>query len=98
MRPPVWMGARRLSADRRAAYRIRMRTNSISVILALALCVSFAAVAGAADRQPNIIFILADDLGWGDLACYGNKSIKTPHLDRMAKEGVRFTQAYAGST
>jgi len=49
-------------------------------------------------RKPNIIFILADDLGYGDLGCYGQKQIQTPHLDRMAAEGTRFTQFYAGST
>lgn len=48
--------------------------------------------------QPNIIFILADDLGYGDLACYGSEKINTPHLDRMSAEGTRFTQAYSGST
>lgn len=47
--------------------------------------------------KPNIIFILCDDLGYGDLACYGQKYIETPNLDRMAAEGMRFTQAYAGS-
>lgn len=51
----------------------------------------------AADR-PNVIFILADDLGYGDLGCYGQQLIQTPHLDRMAAEGMRFTQFYAGST
>jgi len=54
--------------------------------------------APTATRKPNIIFILADDLGYGDLGCYGQKRIRTPALDRMAAEGVRFTQAYAGST
>jgi arylsulfatase A-like enzyme len=49
-------------------------------------------------RQPNIIYFLADDLGYGDLGCYGQKRIQTPNLDRFATEGVRFTQAYAGST
>src|SRR6202007_1468573 len=48
--------------------------------------------------QPNIVFILADDLGYGDLGCYGQTKIRTPNLDRMAKQGMRFTQAYAGST
>ena len=49
-------------------------------------------------RKPNIIFILADDLGYGDLGCYGQKKIRTPNLDRLAAEGIRFTQAYSGST
>jgi len=48
-------------------------------------------------RQPNVIFILADDLGPGDLGCYGQKFIKTPHLDRMAAEGMRLTQHYCGN-
>lgn len=52
----------------------------------------------AADaRRPNVILIVADDLGYGELGCYGQKKIRTPHLDRMAKEGLRFTQFYAGS-
>jgi arylsulfatase A-like enzyme len=47
-------------------------------------------------RRPNVVFILADDLGYAHLGCYGQKIIQTPHLDRMAAEGLRFTQAYAG--
>jgi arylsulfatase len=48
-------------------------------------------------RRPNIIFIIADDLGWGDIGCYGQKIIRTPRLDQMAAEGVRFTQHYSGN-
>jgi arylsulfatase A-like enzyme len=53
---------------------------------------------GAVAAKPNIVFILADDLGYGDLGCYGQKQIKTPNLDRLASEGMRFTQAYSGAT
>jgi len=50
------------------------------------------------DRRPNILFILADDLGYGDLGCYGQSRIRTPYLDALAAAGTRFTDAYAGST
>jgi uncharacterized sulfatase len=69
--------------------------------LFFAVCIAAwvaASNATAAAPQPNIIFILADDLGYGDLGCYGQKKIQTPCLDRMAAEGMRFTQFYAGST
>lgn len=57
------------------------------------------AVASAAEasRPPNVIFILADDLGYAELGCYGQKKIRTPYLDRMAAQGMRFTQWYCGS-
>jgi arylsulfatase A-like enzyme len=51
-----------------------------------------------APRRPNIIFILADDLGYGDLGCYGQTRIKTPNLDKLATEGMKFTSFYAGCT
>ncbi len=51
-----------------------------------------------AAEKPNIIFILADDLGYADVGCYGQKLIQTPNLDELAKQGTRFTQFYAGST
>jgi uncharacterized sulfatase len=51
-----------------------------------------------AQSRPNVVFILADDLGYGDLGCYGQKRIRTPNIDRLAKEGLRFTDFYAGCT
>jgi arylsulfatase A-like enzyme len=62
--------------------------------LCIVLASLLALVAHAADK-PNIVFILADDLGWTDLGCYGSSFYETPNLDRLAKEGMRFTQAYA---
>ncbi len=56
------------------------------------------AMAGELAAKPNIVFIMADDLGYGDLGCYGQRLIRTPNLDRLAAEGMRFTQFYAGAT
>lgn len=64
---------------------------------AVVVLVAFAATLSA-QTKPNIIFIQADDLGYGDLSCYGQQKFKTPNIDRLAAEGVRFTQYYAGST
>jgi len=64
--------------------------------LLILLCL--AAPVLAAPLRPNLIWIMADDLGYAELGCYGQKVIQTPHLDRMAKEGMRFTQFYAGAT
>lgn len=62
------------------------------------LAVSALAQASQPAPRPNIIWIMADDLGYGDLGCYGQQRIKTPHIDRLAAEGMRFTDCYAGST
>lgn len=66
--------------------------------LSLDGCRTAAGQSSSGRRKPNIIYILADDLGYGDLGCYGQKQIKTPNLDKMAEDGMRFTQHYAGST
>jgi len=65
------------------------------LLILSAWCVSVASL--AAETRPNIIFIMADDLGYGDLGSYGQTVIQTPHLDQMAAEGLRFTDFYAGS-
>jgi arylsulfatase A-like enzyme len=65
-----------------------------AVVASFHLCIG---PASAALRPPNVIFIIADDLGYGDLGCYGQQRIRTPHLDRMAAEGMRFTQHYSGN-
>lgn len=49
-------------------------------------------------KRPNVVFILADDLGFGDLSCYGQEKFETPNIDKLAQEGMRFTQCYSGTT
>ncbi|MCZ2073395.1 MAG: sulfatase-like hydrolase/transferase [Bryobacterales bacterium] len=58
---------------------------------------SAAALTAARRRAPNVIFILMDDLGWADVGCNGSTFYETPHIDRLAREGVRFTNAYAAA-
>jgi arylsulfatase A len=65
------------------------------ILLTFALALDFGADAAA--RPPNIVIILADDLGYGDLGCYGHPTIRTPNLDRMAAEGMRFTDFYVAA-
>ncbi|MCI7311042.1 MAG: arylsulfatase [Prevotella sp.] len=71
--------------------------NQIHSTLALAVTALLPASALAAQKKPNIIYIMCDDMGYGDLGCYGQPFIHTPHIDRMASQGMLFTQAYAGS-
>lgn len=75
--------------------------NSITLIKIItffccSLCINCLYGKEIPENRPNIIFIMADDLGYGDLGCYGQKQIKTPNIDNLASEGTRFTQAYAG--
>ncbi|MCI0702262.1 MAG: sulfatase [Planctomycetia bacterium] len=63
-------------------------------LLALVCALAFSAPTLSAEKPPNIVLILADDLGYGDLGCYGNKKIKTPNIDKLAAEGTRFTSFY----
>src|SRR6266511_655893 len=81
--------------------------NALGLAIALALlgcprdiraqAPDLARLGARSQLKPNIIFILADDLGYGELGCYGQKKIRTPSLDRLAAQGMRFTQCYAGS-
>ena len=61
------------------------------------LAITPALACGQQSEKPNIIFVLCDDMGWGDLGCYGQQYISTPNIDRMAREGMQFMQAYCGS-
>jgi arylsulfatase A-like enzyme len=68
------------------------------LLLALVILCAPLRAAPAGDRpRPNIVFILLDDLGWGDLGCYGSDFHETPRMDQMAAEGLRFTAAYANA-
>jgi arylsulfatase A-like enzyme len=78
--------------------RINLVSIGIGLLVGSAILSGSPGRSSAADRPPNIVFMLGDDLGYGDLGCYGQTRIATPNLDRLAAEGVRFTQCYAGST
>lgn len=82
--------------------RLNLRRLAAAALVAGAtlatMAAGSAAQAPAGGKRPNIIYIMADDLGYGDVGCYGQQRIKTPNIDRLAKEGRRFTQFYAGDT
>jgi arylsulfatase A-like enzyme len=76
-----------------------MKTNKTGILLTALFFVLYTGVESFAQQtKPNIIFILADDMGYGDAGCYGSALIKTPNIDALAKSGIRFTDFYAGST
>jgi len=79
----------------------RLSLPAIAAVVASFVAETSSTLAGDGSAQasrPNLIWIMADDLGWGDLGCYGQQVIQTPHLDRMAADGLRFTSFYAGAT
>ena len=65
-----------------------------SMAAGLSVALGRSGLSAEAQRPPNMILIAADDLGWGDLGCYGHPHLKTPNLDRLARSGVAFTNAY----
>ncbi|MFG0296211.1 MAG: arylsulfatase [Maioricimonas sp. JB045] len=73
----------------------RFRRTLFPALALLTLLVTSPALAA---EKPNIVFVMADDMGYGDLGCYGQKQIQTPNIDRLAAEGMKFTDFYAGST
>ena len=85
-----------MSSRNRCAHRLSFVWRIAIIIVALWAAAS--PPVAADELRPNFVFILADDLGYGDLGCYGQEDIKTPHLDRLAAAGMRFTSWYAGST
>jgi arylsulfatase A-like enzyme len=77
---------------------LSLAAGSAAAMLPLAGCESQLAESRKPAKTPNIIFIMADDMGYGDLGCYGQKHIQTPNIDKLAEEGMRFTDCYTGST
>ncbi|WP_084708657.1 arylsulfatase [Hymenobacter norwichensis] len=82
----------------RTTYRLpRKAVRLLVLVLSMGGCLAFAQLNRPAKRPPNIIFIVADDLGYGDVSCYGQQRFQTPNIDRLATEGMKFTQGYAGT-
>jgi arylsulfatase A-like enzyme len=88
------------SSAQGAKPRRRGILSQLGVLLGLLDCMNLATLtpaAAMAPTRPNFIFVLIDDMGYGDLSCYGQADVKTPHLDRLAREGIRFSQFYVGA-
>jgi arylsulfatase A-like enzyme len=69
----------------------------LAIFLSLSFIITSCSTKKEDPVKPNIIYIMADDLGYGEIGCYGQKDIKTPNIDRLAEEGMKFTQHYSGS-
>lgn len=82
---------------RRHRSRPVARIAFVAAVLVFASACEFSVAISIANDKPNVVFILADDLGWSELGCYGNGFNETPNLDKLATEGMRFTQAYAAA-
>ncbi len=77
-----------------ACKRNTMNSRAAWIVVGLLLCVTSARAA----ERPNVVFVLTDDLGYSDVGCYGATKIKTPHIDRLASEGLRFTDFHTAAS
>ncbi len=73
---------------------LRIMKKTLLLASGFMLAVPFVQAQKNKDKKPNIVFILADDLGYGDLSCYGQEKFETPNIDQLAQNGMRFTQCY----
>src|SRR5579871_556225 len=87
-----------MRANRAIFTTMKPANFSLGTLLLSSLLLFGTVAALSAAEKPNIIFLLSDDVAQGDLGCYGQKLIQTPNVDRMAREGMRTTQAYCGTT
>ena len=72
--------------------------KNIKHLTATCIILCWCSISALANDNPNIVFILADDMGYGDLGCYGAEKIKTPNIDRIAEEGILFTDGHCGAS
>ncbi len=72
-----------------------MMFSGLAAGLCLCACTDTSKVS---EKKPNVVFIIADDLGYGDISCYGQQKFQTPNIDRLAEQGMLFTQCYSGTT
>src|SRR5262245_41572273 len=94
MVPPALRGHKHMTHDQHTVSRRQFFTAASSLALT---GIDFGHTSFAQAVKPNIVFILADDLGYADVSCYGQRDYTTPNVDRLAIEGLRFTQGYSNS-